>query len=183
MTLPHCTRCGQPRNPRTISEEGICDVCRKPKGRRTQPAPPARCSVLNCRKPIKAREMCENHYRAWRVYGDPFHTRKEKPAQRCSVQPCGRDARSQGMCATHYKQVERAGSTHPIGKAHGGRRRNRPTADLVDEVEMLIGTASAENIAARLRYADVDSLATTLAKAGHPDLSRRIREAREKKVA
>ena len=183
MTLPHCTRCGQPRNPRTISEEGICDVCRKPKVRGPQPATPARCSVLNCRKPIKAREMCENHYRAWRVYGDPFHTRKEKPAQRCSVQPCDRYARSGGMCATHYKQMERTGRTHPIGPQSGGRRRNRRYSELVEEVEMLIGTASAENIAARLRYADADSLITTLTRAGHTDLSRRLRETREQKVA
>ncbi len=169
--LPQCLRCGQPRHPAALGKDGWCDRCRRPA---------RECSVLNCHKRIKARQMCENHYRAWKLYGDPFHTRADHPRQRCTATACERYARSRGLCATHYKQWERTGSTHPIGPQHGGKRVRRDSSELALEVELMLGTDSGDSIARRLGYADLDSLATTLGRK-HKRLADRLRA--EKEVA
>jgi hypothetical protein len=48
----------------------------------------------------------------------------------------------------------------------------RAATDTAEEVERMLGTDSAQNVAARLGYADLDSLLTTLKRPQKPELSR-----------
>lgn len=167
MKLPDCLRCGQPRARDQLGRNGWCESCR---------APVRHCTVPKCRKPVKARQMCENHYRAWRTHGDPYHTREDQPRKKCGAKGgCDRFARAGGLCATHYAQQRRTGTTHQIRKAYGGKakpRRMRPS-ELAAEVEWLLGTDSTDRIAARLGR-DREGLYSTLRRAGRQDLVDRL---------
>lgn len=59
----------------------------------------------------------------------------------------------------------------------GTPRKLRTATEKIEEIEALAGSASSDEIAKRLGYRDADSMATTLTRAGHPDVARKIREA------
>lgn len=64
------------------------------------------CSVQDCGNPVLAREFCGNHYRRWRVYGDPLLGGPARHhADTCSVDGCGRKHFSKGFCKQHYGAV------------------------------------------------------------------------------
>jgi hypothetical protein len=54
-------------------------------------------------------------------------------------------------------------------------RPKRDSAETAEEVELMIGTDNAENIARRLGYADYDSLASVLKRGGHGRIADRLR--------
>jgi hypothetical protein len=61
----------------------------------------------NCGKPYFALGYCKNHYRAFRLYGDPeIRRRKVFQNETCEViearRPCGRVTSKKGMCSVHY---------------------------------------------------------------------------------
>lgn len=72
------------------------------------------------------------------------------------------------------------GLLNPQAKPSRGKAtRLMSSAEAAAEVELLIGSASADQIVARLHRADVDSLATSLKRGGFSDLSTKLREMKE----
>jgi hypothetical protein len=61
---------------------------------------------------------------------------------------------------------------HRRGTVGGACQNQQPIADLIEDVEWLRGTDSPENIAARVGYPRVASLARRLERADRPDLAR-----------
>ena len=94
----------------------------------------------------------------------------------CSVNGCDRRGECKGMCRMHYKRWVRRGTTddwdprqHPAPTVDPARY-----ADLIEDVEWIIGSDTPENTARRLGYRSVEALQFRLRSLGRPDLSRRL---------
>jgi hypothetical protein len=62
------------------------------------------CTVENCRKPVKAKDMCSMHHQRWRRHGDPTVTKVRKSGEPSTCQwiNCERPILSRGFCSKHY---------------------------------------------------------------------------------
>jgi hypothetical protein len=70
------------------------------------------CKVDGCDRPIKARELCDMHYRRANATGEAgeAQSRKSRRPDACTVADCGRSpVVARGMCSTHYERVRRVG--------------------------------------------------------------------------
>lgn len=67
------------------------------------------CSVMGCGRPVRAREMCNLHYKRWRQHGDPTVF---LPARYdgCSVGGCTGKHKQSGYCNKHAKRWKRYGN-------------------------------------------------------------------------
>lgn len=76
-----------------------------------------KCSIDGCDKDHLARTWCSNHYRAWRLYGDPlslkYAARGSRFGAECSVAGCTRSVSSRGLCGCHYSRLRVRGETYP----------------------------------------------------------------------
>lgn len=64
---------------------------------------PDACSIADCGRPVKSRGWCQNHYRRWRLYGDPFA--KSIPASVCQF--CGKPANmKRDYCDNHWRSMQ-----------------------------------------------------------------------------
>jgi hypothetical protein len=72
------------------------------------------CSIENCMKPIKAKDLCAMHHQRLLRHGDP-HTvrpRREKQVPNCKWINCAKISITKGFCAKHYYIQRVLGSSH-----------------------------------------------------------------------
>ncbi|AZN39418.1 hypothetical protein [Paenibacillus albus] len=64
----------------------------------------ANCTVDECDKPVKAKQMCSMHHQRWRRHGDPVVTKVRQSAEptTCKWVNCDRFTVSKGLCSKHY---------------------------------------------------------------------------------
>lgn len=72
------------------------------------------CSHEDCKKPVKARDMCDAHWMQWRrelkKAGLPLPPPEPKPRPVCKADGCGEEAgRRSGYCPEHYQRYWRTG--------------------------------------------------------------------------
>ncbi|MUT66703.1 hypothetical protein [Paenibacillus sp. NEAU-GSW1] len=62
------------------------------------------CSVDNCNKPIKAKQLCSMHHQRLLRHGDPMivRPRKERKIENCKWVCCKNTAETKGYCSKHY---------------------------------------------------------------------------------
>lgn len=77
------------------------------------------CSVDNCDKPVKTRQLCNAHYSAFLKFGDPTVSHKRR-ATLCSVEDCGRPHEALGFCVMHYARYKSNGD--PLVRRTSGPR-------------------------------------------------------------
>lgn len=71
------------------------------------------CSVINCNKPVYARDLCEMHRARYRRYGDPLGQPPPRPKKTCSIAGCSKRATQRGWCGAHYMRWRAHGD--PLG--------------------------------------------------------------------
>lgn len=72
----------------------------------------------NCPNPIRARGLCERHYRRFKVWGTPYQDVIDKLKEKreaaatgtyvgkmCQVETCTKAIRAKGYCMAHYQQA------------------------------------------------------------------------------
>lgn len=62
------------------------------------------CSIENCMKPIKAKDLCAMHHQRLLRHGDP-HTVRPRPVKQvsnCKWVNCPKMSITKGYCAKHY---------------------------------------------------------------------------------
>ena len=84
-------------------------------------------------------------------------------ARLCTVDGCGERHYARGRCHRHYQQWRRT------TRSWADQR-----ADLIEDIEHLLGYDTAAHIAARLGYEKPRSLARRLSRAGRHDLARQF---------
>lgn len=57
------------------------------------------CSLLDCKKPLYCRAMCQMHYWRCKYFGDP---NRERTRVKCSYPNCERHHKAKGLCSLHY---------------------------------------------------------------------------------
>lgn len=77
------------------------------------------CSVDECLAAVRAKRLCERHYKSSRKYGDPLEVdhrkkRKSDPLQQCSVEYCRAPISLPGYCSRHYTSKVTKGSAVAI---------------------------------------------------------------------
>ncbi|MBP3966355.1 hypothetical protein [Paenibacillus lignilyticus] len=62
------------------------------------------CTVNECDKPVKAKNMCSMHHQRWRRHGDPVVTKVRQSAEPtlCKWVKCQKSSISKGYCSKHY---------------------------------------------------------------------------------
>lgn len=62
------------------------------------------CSIENCTKPVKARELCSMHHQRLMRHGDPLtiRPRRTKIVTNCKWINCTKSASTKGYCSKHY---------------------------------------------------------------------------------
>lgn len=99
----------------------LCDPHRAAEWRQQQ----APCSVEDCGRPSRCRDLCEMHYRRkmrglqdWNALG----RRNMRRGAQCSVDGCSEPVCARGYCQIHYQRALRSGSPGPVErlKAKGG---------------------------------------------------------------
>ncbi|MDN5918204.1 MAG: hypothetical protein L0I76_24420 [Pseudonocardia sp.] len=81
------------------------------------------CSVDLCTGPVKARALCQSHYRRWQRGGTvetPILDRSHVGSP-CRVVGCERLNFGNGLCGPHYKRNRKYGD--PLGSRPAGNRR------------------------------------------------------------
>lgn len=153
-----CPRCNQWRTPDQMTL-GFCDACR--------------CTIPGCTRVIKnrAHRWCDTHYRRWRDAPHLPVDRQPQNTRLCAYGGCTRMAYSLALCDTHYRQQVRRGWLSPI-------RQQRPAkhqaAEVIEEVELLLGTDTPDSIARRLGYKSVPTLQRVLTRASRGDLASKL---------
>ena len=84
-------------------------------------------------------------------------------ARLCTVDGCGERHYAHGRCRRHYQQWRRTTQSWADQRA-----------DLIEDIEGLLGYDTAAHIAARLGYEKPRSLARRLSRAGRHDLARQF---------
>lgn len=74
----------------------------------------AQRTCSKCTRPVKARGMCQRHYRAWLkspegMVAEKGHGRPRKIPTPCLVAECDRPATSLGLCSMHRRRQKRTG--------------------------------------------------------------------------
>lgn len=76
----------------------------------------ATCSVADCPRPVRTRELCNPHYQRLKIDGDvqadkPIRGRRPPPllGATCSIDTCDRIPDSRGWCDMHYRRWCRTG--------------------------------------------------------------------------
>jgi hypothetical protein len=81
------------------------------------------CQYCHRRATSRRKQLCDNHARRLRLYGDPLAPRKnaarpkavrDRAKKACSFEGCNRRSRAKGMCDTHYRQMKHKGMATPI---------------------------------------------------------------------
>lgn len=68
-----------------------------------------------CDKPIKAKGLCQTHYRRLQRTGSPHTVRPRgnpnppKPKEPCTMEGCEAPQRAKGLCELHYSRLKRHG--------------------------------------------------------------------------
>lgn len=70
---------------------------------------PKFCSIPECRKPLRARGLCDMHYQRFRKHGDPAVNLNVKPEKFCSVDGCGGKFYCKSLCNKHYGRLQAHG--------------------------------------------------------------------------
>lgn len=73
------------------------------------------CSIDNCLKPIKAKDLCAMHHQRLLRHGDPHMVRPRRVKQVCMCKwvNCSKTAITKGFCAKHY-YIQRVMSTSKV---------------------------------------------------------------------
>lgn len=80
------------------------------------------CAVDGCGGGVVARGWCDPHYRKWRKYGDPLHSRYQPPPPDglCIIAGCVRVHYGRGWCHMHYQRWKLTGDAEHEPKALPG---------------------------------------------------------------
>jgi hypothetical protein len=68
------------------------------------------CSMLECQRPVRCRDLCARHYRLKLRYGDPSIYKNKPFNQECSVAGCELMSEAQLLCAKHYNRWRKHGN-------------------------------------------------------------------------
>lgn len=73
------------------------------------------CSIENCDKKVRSRNLCETHYRSKLKSGElpKMRNRKQRAYIKCSVDICKRNVRAKGLCKAHWERVKTTGNLNP----------------------------------------------------------------------
>ena len=93
-------------------------------------------------------------------------------ACQCEGPECHQPKSVRRLCAGHYSQWKRTGTLTPLRPKAPGR----PVADLLEDLTILAGTDTVDNVAARLGMKP-DSIWRALHRAGRDDMWRKLRGA------
>jgi hypothetical protein len=94
------------------------------------------CSIVGCANKAKARDLCETHYKRWRLTGTTEKApRVPSPWKECSIDGCASHARTRfgRYCEVHYYRFYRNGTYDKVLKRnrtiseHGYVRHPDPT--------------------------------------------------------
>ena len=85
------------------------------------------CRVRGCRRPVKARGLCNRHYLRWWKHGDPAETNRPTRGP-CTISGCGRPRRARGPCGTHDERVRTRGHPDPDRPIRGSAPATPPEA-------------------------------------------------------
>lgn len=70
----------------------------------------SKCKVDACNRAVNAKGFCSNHYRKFRLYGDPLHyQRVPQEGKICSVCGCSQPSVARSYCSIHYAHWRRNG--------------------------------------------------------------------------
>ncbi len=106
------------------------------------------CSIDGCTKPVKARQLCNRHYREDLNAGT-----------KCSVDGCDKPAYVRGYCSAHYMRVLKTGDP---GDAAPLRKPTRPCkVDGCDKTAKTKADLCPKHAARKRIYGDVNGLFTT----------------------
>ena len=80
------------------------------------------CSVSDCGRKVRLRELCTTHYKRWLetgVVGGPIARRMSNRGKSCASPACDRPAASRGFCQRHYQRSVSGGEIDtPIAPQH-----------------------------------------------------------------
>lgn len=73
------------------------------------------CSIENCTKPIKAKDLCSMHHQRLLRHGDPHivRPRRVKKVSTCKWVNCTKISITKGYCSKHY-YIQRVMNTREI---------------------------------------------------------------------
>jgi len=79
------------------------------------------CKSDGCSSPVKARSLCDKHYREWRKSNPEriFEWARNRNRE-CSVEGCKKPAFSKGYCTKHYAALRRHGDAEYRPQNSGG---------------------------------------------------------------
>jgi hypothetical protein len=70
------------------------------------------CHIADCETKIYIRNLCHNHYRRWKNYGNPEATElKSRPygTKKCMIDDCQKKHMAKGYCQMHYCRWKKYG--------------------------------------------------------------------------
>lgn len=73
-----------------------------------------KCSVEGCSKPVKARGLCDNHYKIKQRSGELETEKYLKRGKFCSVENCRNPVYAKGLCTLHYGRFKKYGTTTDV---------------------------------------------------------------------
>jgi hypothetical protein len=76
------------------------------------------CTVVGCCKVSHGLGYCRNHYRRFRLYGDPEGKHVFVP-KKCSIDNCKNIISDNGLCQKHSQRLRRTGALELKEKAQG----------------------------------------------------------------
>lgn len=69
------------------------------------------CSVEGCEKSVKARGLCDAHYKSKQKSGELKTSKYEKRGVVCFVESCDRNVYAKNLCNVHYQRWKQHGTT------------------------------------------------------------------------
>lgn len=95
-------------------EKTIFDIRRETK--------PTECSIDTCQGKPYIKDLCHNHHRRLKTYGDPLAVELKTRAygtRKCSIPDCEKKHNAMGYCATHYSRWKHLGD--PLAETRKGK--------------------------------------------------------------
>lgn len=85
------------------------------------------CAVPDCERAVRARSLCNAHYKRWKKTGDPGPAEIRKPleGQQCIGPDCETPAHARKMCQGHYAQWRKGHPLTPVKPSWVGRTLER----------------------------------------------------------